>query len=163
MKNNLELLLEKIKEQANLSDKIYRNRDDLRYKSPHSLVLKLGRPFTKRIKPPFEGQIKACYKNCFNALSQYLNLEYCEGFAIDNQLPIAVYHAWLVNEAGEVIDPTWVDEKSKTSVYYGIIFNRDYVIEMYEKNKTYSILENYYKNGGQLLIEGFPPHALYQN
>lgn len=118
MKTNLERLIEKIKEQADLCDQIYIRQDNLRYKSIQLLVLDLGRPFTKRIKPPFNGQPRLCYKNCFNALSKYQNLTYCEGFAIDDELPLAVFHAWLVNEAGEVIDPTWIGENYKNTAYY---------------------------------------------
>lgn len=155
-------LEQKIKEQAHIYNQIYRKRDDLRFKSPQALVLEYGEPFLEKVESPFKGQIKGCYQNCFDALLQYPNLEYCEGYAIDDELPIAVSHAWLINPEGKVVDPTWTGKEYKHTVYYGIIFNREYVNEMAQINKSYSILENFYKNDHQILREGFPPHALHK-
>ncbi len=160
MKNNLERLLERIKEQAELIEKINQS-SDFRYKSTQALVLEYGQPFTKKVKSPFKGKIKSCFENCFQALFKYPKFQYCEGFAIDDELPLAVSHAWLINEKGEAIDPTWIGEQYKGSVYFGVVFNTQFVFEFARKIKHYGILDSDYMNDHQLQREGFPPHALH--
>lgn len=159
MNNNLERLLEKIKEQAEFIEKINQS-SDFRYKSTQALVLEYGQPFTKKFKSPFKGKIKSCFENCFQALLKYPKFHYCEGFAIDDELPLAVSHAWLINEKGEAIDPTWIGEQYKGSVYFGVVFNTEFVFEFARKVKHYGILDSDYMNNHQLQREGLPPHAL---
>ncbi len=161
MNENLELLLAILKEQANLIDKI-NQRSNLRYKSIQSLILAYGNPFEKKVKAPFNGKPKSCFENCLKALLRYPQLSYCEGFAIGDDIPIAVSHAWLVNDAGEVIDPTWVGKQFKGCTYFGVAFNNDFVVEIAQNTRCYGILDNDYMNNYQLLREGFPPHALHQ-
>ncbi|MCP6761899.1 MAG: hypothetical protein NHB32_24830 [Fischerella sp. CENA71] len=160
MNNNLDRLLEKIKEQAELIDKL-NQRSDFRFRSNQALILEYGQAFTKTIKPPFKGKIKSCFENCFQALLKYPNFHYCEGFAIDDELPLAVSHAWLINETGEVIDPTWIGEQYKNSTYFGVAFDQEFVFEFARKIKHYGILDSDYRNDHQLLREGFPPSALH--
>ncbi|MEP0859728.1 hypothetical protein [Trichocoleus sp. DQ-U1] len=159
MNNNLERLVKLLKEQAELIDKINES-SDFRYKSTQALVLEYGQPFTKKVKSPFKGKIKSCFENCFQALFKYPNLHYCEGFAIDDKLPLAISHAWLINEEGETVDPTWIGEQYKNSVYFGIVFDKEFVFEFAKKIKHYGILDSGYMNDYQLQREGFPPHAL---
>ena len=158
--NNLERLLEKLQVEADLIDKIHQ-RPDFRYKSIQSLILIHGIPFLKKVKSPLKGQPKSCFENCFNALWDYPNLSYCEGFAIDDDLNLAVSHAWLVNNKMEVIDPTWIGKKFKGSTYFGVVFNREFVMEMAEITKIYGILDSDYMNEHKLKREGFPPSALH--
>ncbi|WP_414623850.1 hypothetical protein [Calothrix sp. CCY 0018] len=75
-----------------------------------------------------------------------------------------ISHAWLINNKGEVIDPTWIEKNHKSTVYFGIAFNRNYVEQMYEKNEqSYSILENFHMNGNEFMMtKGFPPHVLHK-
>lgn len=158
--DNLERLLEKLQVEADLIDKIYQ-RPDFRYKSIQSLILIHGIPFLKKVKSPLKGKPKSCFENCFTALWDYPNLSYCEGFAIDDDLNLAVSHAWLVNNKMEVIDPTWIGNKFKGSTYFGVVFNREFVMEMAEITKSYGILDSDYMNEHKLKREGFPPSALH--
>jgi hypothetical protein len=160
--NNLDRLLSILKEQADLIDKL-NTRSEFRYKSTQRLVLDYGKPFVKKVKSPFKGERKACFENCLKGLLRYPNLNYCEGFAISDDIGIAVSHAWLVNNDGELIDPTWVGKQFKGSTYFGVVFTDDFVREIAQKTKCYGILDNDYMNGHQLLREGFPPHALLTN
>jgi hypothetical protein len=159
MNSNLECLLAILKEQADLIDKFH-TRSDFQYKSTQRLVLDYGKPFVTQVKSPFKGERKACFKNCYKALWDYPQLSYCEGFAIDDDLNLAISHAWLVNDSLEVIDPTWIGKRFKGSTYFGVIFNRQFVMEMAEKTRSYGILDSDYMNEHQLKREGFPPHAL---
>jgi hypothetical protein len=162
MNNNLDRLLAMLKEQSELIDRL-NQRSDFQYKSTQSLVLAYGQPFLKTIKPPFKGKSKACFENCFKALLRYSNFHYCEGFAIDDELPIAVSHAWLINDALEVIDPTWLDKQCKGNTYFGVALTREFVFETAQKTKHYGILDNDYMNGHRLMREGFPSNALQQD
>ncbi|BAY14224.1 hypothetical protein [Calothrix sp. NIES-2098] len=160
MMNNLDRLLVILKEQADLIDKL-NTRSDFRYKSTQKLVLDYGKPFVTKVKSPFKGEPKSCFENCYKALWNYPQLSYCEGFAIDDELNLAVSHAWLVNNSLEVIDPTWIGKRFKGSTYFGVIFNREFVMEMAEITKSYGILDSDYMNEHQLKREGFSPSALH--
>ncbi|BDI20990.1 hypothetical protein ANSO36C_67920 (plasmid) [Nostoc cf. commune SO-36] len=160
MSSNSDRLLAILKEQADLIDKL-NTRSDFQYKSTQRLVLDYGKPFVTQVKSLFKGERKACFENCYKALWDYSQLSYCEGFAIDDELDFAVPHAWLVNNAMEVIDPTWIGNKFKGSTYFGIVFNRQFVMEMVEKTRSYGILDSDYMNEHQLKREGFSPHALH--
>lgn len=160
MSKNLDRLLTILRAEADLIDGINKG-SNFRYKSIQRLILETGVPFLKTVKPtPFKGRPKQCFQNCFEALWNYPELSYCEGFAIDDDLPIAISHAWLVNDALEVIDPTLNDKTSTGATYFGVIFSTEFVVEFATKTKHYGILDSDFLNNHQLLREGFPTHAL---
>jgi hypothetical protein len=160
MNSNLDRLLEILNEQADLIDRLNKC-SDLLYKSSYRLVLDHGRPFSDRIIPsPFRAKPRQCYQNCFKPLWRRKDWYYCEGYAIDDDLNLAIAHAWLVNDNGQVIDPTWNDD-SKGATYFGVVLQREYVFEIAKTTKSYGILENYDMNEYKLMIEGFPPNALH--
>jgi hypothetical protein len=142
MITNLERLLEILTRQADLIDG-FNTRPDLHYNSAYRLVLDHGKPFTNRILPsPFRGQPQICYKNCFDTLWKG-DYHYTEGYAIDDGLNLAIAHAWLINDAGEVIDPTWRD-KAPGATYFGVVFDSEYVFEVGKITENYGILETNY-------------------
>ena len=78
-----------------------------------------------------------------------------------SDISLAFAHAWLVNDSGEVIDPTWSNiADSESSVYYGVVFNRNFVFNTAKETNFYGILENDYRNDNCLKIKGFPTDAL---
>ncbi|MEH2361738.1 hypothetical protein [Nostoc sp.] len=79
-----------------------------------------------------------------------LIINYCERFAISDDIDIAVSHAWLVNNDGELIDPTRIGERFKGSTYFGVVFTDDFVREIAQKTKCYGILDNDFMNEHQL-------------
>lgn len=160
MSSNLDRLVAILQEQANLIDKL-NTRSDFRYKSTQRLVLDYGKPFVTKVNPPFKGQPKSCFETCLKALINLPKLNYCEGFAISDDVDIAVSHAWLVNNDGELIDPTWIGERFKGSAYFGVVFNNDFVVEVAQKIRRYGILDNDYMNEHKLGREGLPSHALH--
>jgi hypothetical protein len=74
---------------------------------------------------------------------------------------LAIAHAWLVNDAGEVVDPTWRD-KAPGATYFGVVFDSEYVFEVGKITENYGILETNYPNWRKLMVEGLPPDALYR-
>lgn len=160
MEKNLERLLTILKAEADVIESI-NLYVPFRYKSIQRLILEKGKPFLALVEPrPFKGKPKSCFQNCFQALWNYPQLSYCEGFAISDQVVLAVSHAWLVNENWEVIEPTW-DEKYTGCNYFGVVFNAEFVSQIALKTKHYGILDNDLLNDHQLLREGFPEGALH--
>ncbi|MBD2132587.1 hypothetical protein H6F47_09145 [Sphaerospermopsis sp. FACHB-1094] len=159
MNNNLERLITILQQRAELYNKLNKNSDFL-YKSVDCLVLAYGQPFTKQIKSPFQGEPKSCCQNCYQALYDFPELSYCEGFAMNNNLGIPIIHAWLVNKNLEVIDPTWIGDRFQNCTYFGVVLTDDFVLEMTGKTERYGILESDYVMDYQLQRQGFPSHAL---
>lgn len=56
--------------------------------------------------PPGYGVPRECFANAGLAATDGLGT-YCEGYAVFSDSPIAIHHAWLIDPAGRVIDPTW--------------------------------------------------------
>lgn len=106
---------------------------DERTLGPSSALRDYGRVFNPAKADPdwlIRGAIKSCYENSTAYAVVRTDTYYAEGYAIDLNLPIPIEHAWLVNGAGEVIDPTW--DCVGDRVYFGIAFNRVSVIETLE-------------------------------
>lgn len=162
MSKNLERLLAILKAEADVVESI--NKDaPFRYKSSQRLILETGKPFFKRVEPAqFRGKPKQCFQNCFEALLKHPELSYCEGYVIDDELPIAIHHAWLINDKLEVIDPTWNDKDSTGCTYFGVALNDEFVMDFARKTKHYGILDSDYLSDYQLLREGFPKSALHE-
>lgn len=159
MNDNLKHLLNLLNQEADLIDKNFPN-SSFRYKSTQRLILENGIPFEKRIKPSFKGEPKQCYQNCFKALLRFPSLHYCEGFIGYRDLPMSFAHAWLVNDKGQIIEPTLLKKEDANCAYFGVVFDTEFVMDMAEKLRVYGILENDFMNKHQLKKEGFPKHAL---
>lgn len=160
MNNSLEHLIKLLNQEADLIDRNVTN-DSFLYKSTQRLVLKNGISFESKIKSPFKGEPKGCYQNCLKVLFKNPTLYYCEGFAAYNDISFAIAHAWLVNEKGQVIDPTWFKKTDlQNCAYFGVVFDEEFVMEMAAKLKVYGILENDFMNEHKFKREGFPTHAL---
>jgi len=74
---------------------------------------------------------------------------------------VLVMFAVIVNNDGELIDPTWIGNNFKGSAYFGVVFNNDFVVEVAQKIRRYGILDNDYMNEHKLGREGLPSHALH--
>lgn len=76
-------------------------------------VLEHGQAYGAHIPLPDDvqyGFAQQCFNNAFDwAYSPDSPYTYVEGYAHTTTFPIPVYHAWLINERGDVIDPTWRD------------------------------------------------------
>lgn len=79
------------------------------------------------------GQKRQCYANCVKTVLRSPpgceELSYAEGFAAAKAgqfLPMQ--HAWLVDQQGSVVDPTWDD--THEHIYFGVVFKTSFVIDM---------------------------------
>ena len=157
--DQLERLTGLLQGQAELFEQIPRN--PCQYKSTEALVLAYGIPFTKQAQSKFRGEANACYQNCYQLLGSNKNLHYCEGYGVSSDLDRAISHAWLVDETGAVVEPTWAHLELEEVAYFGVVLTRSFLREMTLKTKVYGVLEEDYRLGHLLKTEGFPPGALH--
>jgi hypothetical protein len=68
---------------------------------------KVDKHASKEMADKYNCEVKSCYYNVFNADIQG-KYRYFEGYVIDNNLPLAVQHCWLVDRNGIVVDPTLI-------------------------------------------------------
>jgi hypothetical protein len=152
---------------AALMDRMHpERRDGRRFTSYEALVLGLGRPFTAGSLPTprrLRGPYRACYRNTFKLVHARPQLRYTEGYAIatidDDFTGIPVQHAWAVDDAGRVMDPTWPD--AGRSAYFGIEFDLADVSRHIIRTNGAGVLAGDYLLGFPLLRTGrlFPDDA----
>ena len=107
-----------------------------------------------------QGEMKQCYLNSITGLMGAPDdVYYTEGYAfVDGLTGFPIQHGWLTTSNGDVIDPTWRDNKGV--VYYGIRYNRDYVMDVVYETEMAGILVNDYLTGSKIAKLGFPAGAL---
>jgi len=109
------------------------------YVCVEDFILKKGRsmgdmsPFPNGAK---KGEIKNCFKNAFE-LALETGWTYCEGYAFSVVLPLA--HAWVLDEQGRVIDPTWREGKD----YYGVEIPLQYATKTVLRREAYGVIDAY--------------------
>jgi len=120
-------------------------------RSEYALLLKHGREMGPRIELPSDveyGPAKECYGNATgyavirSSSEEYV---YCEGYA-SSPLGIPCGHAWLINERGEVIDPTWRNGESTDCPY--CLGNGSVPVEVDEDDERYGDEEECWNCGG---------------
>jgi hypothetical protein len=159
MNNSFKRLIEKLNEQADLLDRLLNSRLDYKYKSIERLVLETGRGFTNKKLAPYKAKPKVCYENCFKAIMFNDDYNYCEGYFIYDDINIAIAHAWLADKEDNVIDITLEDDLPG-AVYFGVVFNREFVLDMGKKLKYYGILDCDHMLDHEFKKNGFPEGAL---
>lgn len=92
-------------------------------------VLKHGYEFSGAIEIPghvLRGEMKLCFGNAaVVALAFPEEFIYTEGYAWQEGIPITLAHGWLTNRQGQVVDPTWGNDKPVD--YFGVLVRHDYV------------------------------------
>jgi hypothetical protein len=121
-----------------------------KYKTIGDFVMSNGAFYSKICEKKYRrGTIKECFRNTFKLVENNKDLTYVEGFAITENIPLAIMHAWAVNSKGEVIETTW---KTPGSGYLGVPFNLNYVREITLKRGKWGVIDNW-ENGWPLLTE----------
>lgn len=98
-----------------------------------------GRPFIPNEKT-YEGKRgkpKLCFMNATHDMLEHEDRDYVEGYITVHGVPIQ--HAWTVDKTGQIYDPTLKDG-SYVKGYYGVQFNRDYVMAATLENGVYGLL-----------------------
>lgn len=106
---------------------------------PESGLLEFGAFMDVAITRPTWLKMKRsreCYANSLQALSTQFHgndpVNYAEGYAVPKGgWCVPVQHAWLVDESGQVLDPTWED--SADCIYFGVTFKTGFVFDILDK------------------------------
>jgi len=163
MNKSLDELRQYLQDRVTLLQKIRPNQG-WKYASYEELILDCGivmeaKPLPKDIK---RGLPRSCYYNSQKLVFRKSDLIYVEGYALAEDVSIALPHAWLMTPQGYAIDPTW-DEPGVA--YLGIPFSTDWVKSILVARKAkgreddLSILEANYIENFSLLKEGLPDKA----
>lgn len=131
------------------------------YACVEDFVLRHGRAWTSKPynhadwAPMKRGQLKQCFKNAFLMASRFPDrLRYCEGIGYHI---IPMVHAWCVDAAGNVVDPTW--RNPETRLYFGCVFRLDYVERRVMQTGTYCSMLDDYQGGFPLLTGKVAPES----
>lgn len=123
-----------------------------KYQNSFELALDLGQPFIERIAHPHRLKKRDCFPNCLILAINNEDYHYCEGFA---QVPglggLPFHHAWLLDDNGGVIDPTWHEDSYIGTQYYGVPISTCYAVECTENSEWYGVIS--YPDS---LINGIP-------
>jgi hypothetical protein len=115
--------------------------------SIEELVLAHGKYYTPQELPKNFPRMPAknCYQNAQKLVEEQYRtnyhddkgytLTYVEGYAIS---VIPLLHAWVIDDKGNVIDPTWEDTSGE---YFGIAIPMDYVYHMNLMRESYGVLD----------------------
>ncbi len=94
--------------------------------------------------PPETMEAGMCFKNAAMLALQSQGtdnpLYYCEGYAVADKFPMPWAHAWCVDDAGEIHDPTWPNG----SDYFGIPFTHNGLANLLLEIGYYGILDHLY-------------------
>ena len=84
-------------------------------------------------------QPRMCFRNAAHLVIDRDDLIYVEGFYARHSFPIPMLHAWAIDEAGNIIDPT-ADDPCQYH-YLGVQFDRTVLRRQLLKNGTYGLLD----------------------
>jgi hypothetical protein len=122
--------------------------------TPASLLLRHGQPFIANDKT-YEGERlppHMCYMNSFHDMLDHPDRDYVEGYILVHGVPIE--HAWTVDKSGQIYDRTIKGLDPNISGYFGIPFNRDYVLKSTLKNGYYGLLGHNSRKTLEPLLQG---------
>lgn len=137
-------------------------RSDRQYCCFEELVLDCGVAMVAAPKPPKlkRGLPKSCYYNAQKIAFGGRGLTYVEGYALSADISMAFAHAWLTNDKGEAIDPTW---EPPGVAYLGIPFStawvKAFLSDRHRENEL-SIFEGNHLEKFSLLQNGIPQEAI---
>lgn len=92
-------------------------------------VIKHGYEFSGAVEIPervMRGEMKKCFGNAAIVACMFPEeFIYTEGYALQEELPITISHGWLTDRRGNVVDPTWGNDRHVD--YFGVLIKHKYV------------------------------------
>lgn len=129
-----------------------RIRSNKKYSCIEEFVLKNGQEFRSRNGNKIKkGKMKECFRNAFH-LAEDFDLIYVEGYATCSGLGFPIFHAWCVDQEGNVYDPTWKNGDE----YFGVPFDFMYVRKTIFRRTKFGVIDN--KEMGFPLLAGKDIH-----
>lgn len=153
---------EYLKQRSQLMKTISSHKN-FKYSGFEELILDCGKLMKPSATQELWGLPKSCYYNCQELIDEEEGLIYVEGYALSegtNSFPFA--HAWLINDEGEVIEPTWEQPGIE---YLGVPLATEWVKSIIDsrqqkgQNNVLSIFEGNYLEDFSLLKHGLPREA----
>lgn len=89
---------------------------------------------------PVLGRLGECYVNAYY-LAMNQGLHYTEGMAIHGKVGFPMDHAWCVDDAGQVYDPTWDNGQD----YFGVAFDHGGLANIYDQTGHHSVFGNLHR------------------
>lgn len=142
--NPLRVTLEQLAEQRAAAFGVAGLGDPLHYRCPEDLVLREGVAYRGAEMPAgYErGAPRQCFSNALRLAIDHPELSYCEGYGMTRDVPIPIYHAWCVDPAGRVVEPTWKTPDPNVS-YLGIVFPTQLVIRTQIGRSFAGMIDNF--------------------
>lgn len=91
-----------------------------------------GEKFRDRMTP------KQCFTNATQVVSEWAGT-YVEGYAVRNDIPILIHHAWVMMDDGKAFDPTL--EEPESYQYFGVPFETDVLWDEINRTGYYGLLD----------------------
>lgn len=92
-------------------------------------VIKYGYEFSGAVAIPervMRGEMKKCFGNAAMVACIFPEeFIYTEGYALQSDIPIPIAHGWLTDRHGNVVDPTWGNDRHVD--YFGVLIKHKYV------------------------------------
>ena len=131
--------------------------EDFTYHGRDGFLLANGRPFELAVSQdppkPVHAYMKQCFDNAYRVARRWPSkFRYVEGMALG---VIPVHHAWVINEADEVLDPTWYQNRIELgSEYFGVIIPLE-IVKQVRHRECLSVIDNW-KRDWPLYREPWP-------
>ena len=111
------------------------------YGSQADFLLRHGRAYAWHPFPPrlAHGIPRQCYRNAARLALRSGRYTYVEGCAVASRLGITLEHAWCIDRAGRVVDPTWEEGRD----YFGVAFRTDYLRRVVRANRQFGLIHNF--------------------
>ena len=104
-----------------------------RYANTYDMLADLATPVVADIRTDDAfgdlAQLQHCFLNCWNIVNDFTGYTYCEGLAL--RMGVWIDHAWVIDEQGTIIDPTWSllesSREDQRAIYQGIPFADEFL------------------------------------
>ncbi len=88
---------------------------------------------SRKLARKYKSVPRECFANARRIAERRREYSYCEGFAVNL---VATEHAWLVDSAGRVLDPTWclLENDPMPTDYFGMLLTLAEVYAARDRN-----------------------------
>lgn len=131
--------------------------EDYKYPNYYALLLALGTPRKADLELPEWCEpmtVGECYANAWELATNNEGLTYVEGYAL--HLGLLTQHAWVEDDEGRIIDPTWAEQGDPPFAYYiGIKFETEFLVRRALEIGWVSQFATDWERGNEVLRLGF--------
>lgn len=113
------------------------------YNSAEDFLLQNGKYYEYKPKPReiHYGEKQLCYMNAYRLAS--IGYTYVEGYAMSDNLPMPIQHAWVLDKDGKVIDNTWRKKWLDNPKYFGVAMPIRFVESIMLRTEVFGVFYPY--------------------